>query len=99
MRGQLSLFTSLAIPNISHLALVTEIPTSVIRNKMQKEFIWKGKNPKIKHSTLCNKYENGGLKNADVFPKVVSLESSWIKKLFDSNFHQLKVTELYFILI
>ena len=26
------------------------------------EFIWKGKNPKIKNSTLCNDYEYGGLK-------------------------------------
>ena len=30
------------------------------------EFIWKGKNPKIKHSTLCDEYENCELKNVDV---------------------------------
>ena len=69
----MSLFKSLAFPKISHLALVTEIPTSIIRNKMQKEFTWKGNTPKIKYSTLCNKYENGGLKNVEVFPEVVSL--------------------------
>ena len=31
------------------------------------EFIWKGKTPTIKSSTLCNYYDNGGLKNVDVF--------------------------------
>ena len=38
------------------------------------EFIWKGKNQKIKNSTLCNDYEYGGLKNFDIFSKVVSLQ-------------------------
>ena len=35
-------------------------------------FIWKDKNPKIKNSTLCNHYENGGLKNVDILSKVVA---------------------------
>ena len=37
------------------------------------EFIWKGKNPKIKNIPLCNDYEYGGLKNVDILSKVVSL--------------------------
>ena len=61
------------------------------------EFIWKGKNRKIKNSTLYNDYEYGGLKNVDIFSKVVSLQSSWIKKLFDNNFHQWKLIPLYLI--
>ena len=61
------------------------------------EFIWKGKTPNIKISTLCNDYDNGGLKNVDVFSKIVSLQCSWIKRLFDNNFHQWKVIPLYLI--
>ena len=61
------------------------------------EFIWKEKNPKIKNSTLCNDYEYGGLKNVDIFSKVVSLQCSWIKRLFDNNFHQWKLIPLYLI--
>ena len=70
-----AIFMSLVISKIIHLALVTEIPSSMINllNKIQMEFIKKRKNPKIKYSTLCNKYENGGLKNVEVFPEVVSL--------------------------
>ena len=41
-------------------------------NKIQKEFIWRNKNPKIKHITLCNKYDNGGLKNVDISSKIIS---------------------------
>ena len=46
-------FKSLAISKLIHLALVTEIPTSRINllTKIQMEFIWKGKNPKIKNIT------------------------------------------------
>ena len=59
------------------------------------EFIWKAKNPKIKNRTLCNDYEYGGPKNVDIFSKVVSLQCSWIKRLFDNNFHQWKLIPLY----
>ena len=47
------------------------------------------KNPKIS--------EYGGLKNVDIFSKVVSLQCSCIKRLFDNNFHQWKLIPLYLI--
>ena len=63
-----TVFKAVAIPKIVHLALITNILTSTVKelNKIQKEFISKNKNPKIKHTTLCNSYANGGLKNIDV---------------------------------
>ena len=68
-------FKSLAISKLIHLVLVTEILTATINllTKIQMEFIWKGKNLKIKNSTLCNDYEYGGQKNVDIFSKVVML--------------------------
>ena len=42
---------------------------------MQMEFIWKGKIPNIKSSTSCNDSHNDGLKNVDVFSKIVSSQS------------------------
>ena len=61
------------------------------------EFIQNGKTQNIKSSTLCNDYDNGGLKNVDVFSKIVSLQCSWIKRLPDNNYHQWKVIPLYLI--
>ena len=55
------------------------------------EFIWKGKNPIIKNSTLCKDYKYGGLKNVE------RLQCSWIKRLFNNNFHQWKLIPLYLI--
>ena len=78
---------------------MTEIPTTTINllTTIQTEFIWKRKNPKIKNSTLCNDYEYVGLKNVDIFSKVVSLQCFWMKRLFDNNFHQWKLIPVYLI--
>ena len=67
---------TLAISKIVHFALVETTPNSIIQelNKIQKEFIRKTHNPKIKHDTLCKNYENGGLKNVDIMYKVEGLQ-------------------------
>ena len=38
------------------------------------KFIWKNGKPKLKHATLCNEYEQEGLKNVDIFSKITILE-------------------------
>ena len=57
---------------IIELSLVTNVPTEIINelNKIQKEFIWNGNNPKFKHFTLFKKHENGNLKNVDTLSKI-----------------------------
>ena len=52
--GKITAFKSLAISNIAHLALVKAVPNSITQelNKIQKQFIWKPRNPKIKHDTI-----------------------------------------------
>ena len=64
LEGKVTVFKALAISKIVHLALITNILTSTMKvlNKTQKEFIWKNKSPKLKHTTLCNIYDNDGLK-------------------------------------
>ena len=97
IEGRIIFFKSLAISKLIYLTLVTKIPTTTINllTKIQMEFIWKWKNPKIKNSTLSNPYEYGGLKNVDIFSKVISLQCSWIKRLFNNSFHQWKLIPLY----
>ena len=50
IEGRIVVIKSLVILKLIHLALVTEIPTLTINllTKIQMEFIWKGKNLKIK---------------------------------------------------
>ena len=99
IQGKITVFKTLGISKIIHLALVTNVPSTTIEqlNQIQKQFLWGNKNPKIKHNTLCNDIENGGLKNTDIPSKIVSLQCSWIKRLFDENFHEWKIIPLFLI--
>lgn len=67
----------------SHLCSDRNYPRT---KQMQKWFTWNRNNSKIKHTTLGNKYENGGLKNADILSKIIS---SLIKWLYDNLSHLL----------
>ena len=99
LEGKITVFKSLALSKMTHLALVKTIPPSIIDqlNKTQKNFIWNGLKPKIKNSTINNNYENGGLKHANIAAKISSLQGSGIKKLFDGNFHDWKIIPLHII--
>ena len=71
LRGEITNFKTLALSKIIHLALLTNVPTATIKllGKIQEKFLWGKNKSKIKHETLCNDYENGGLKSVDIFSK------------------------------
>lgn len=46
---------------------------------------------------MINIYKKGGLKDVDIFYKIVSLQCLWINMLFENNLHDWKVILLYLI--
>ena len=60
VQGKVTIFKSLTISKVIHLASVTNVPHVIIDqlNKPLKDFIWNQKHPKIRHATVCNNYEN-----------------------------------------
>ena len=99
VEGRITIFKTLAMSKIIQLFLVTTAPTKIINklNKIQKELVWNGSNSKIKHSTLCSKYENGNLKNVDILSKVINLQCSWMKWLYDNLSHPWKTISSWLI--
>ena len=95
------IFKTLAISKIVYLALITNVPKVIVEEfqKIQKNILWQNSRPKIKHKTLSNTFENGGLKNIDINLKVRSVQRSWVKKLYDENCHEWKVIPLHLICI
>ena len=93
------IFKSLAIFKIVYLALLTSIPNSFLEKlkQIQKTFLWENKPAKIKHDTLCNNFNEGGLKNADIKHKFSALKCSWIQRLYNENFHGWKLILLRYI--
>ena len=70
---------------------------SVNLKKCKKVFFWNDSSPKRKHETLCNGYKAGGLKNVDIPSKIIALQCSWIRRLYDNSFHEWKLIPLYLI--
>ena len=76
---------------------MTNVPPATIEllSKIQKEFFWGKNKSKIKHDTLCNDYENGGLKSVDIFSKIAY--NALGSEDYDENFQPWKVIHLYLI--
>ena len=99
LEGRITVFKSSAISKVIHLLLITKLRNNTVdlTYKIQKNFLWQGKKAKIKPSTLCNGYKNEGLKNVDLRNKILSIPCSWVKRLFEDDFHDWKVIPLLLI--
>ena len=97
LEGRIVVFKSLTILKIVFQALIAPVPTHVIKalETIQTSFWWNKSDPKIKDKTLCKRYEIGGLKNVDIWSKVNSFQSSWVKRIYDDCFHEWKIIPLY----
>ena len=73
IEGKILTFNISSKSKVVHLALVKYVPLSTIvqLEKIEKQFIWKNGNPKLKHTTLCNEYEKEGPKMY-IFSKITS---------------------------
>ena len=99
IEGKIVVFKTLAISKLVYLALLTVIPNHITEEvaKIQKSFIWHDSSPKIKHETLRMEFKAGGLKSVDIRFKFVSLQCSWVKKLYDDCFHEWKIIPLHLL--
>ena len=75
LERKITVFKTLVLSEITHFGLVKTMPPSIIDqlNKIRKNYIWNGLNPKIKNSAVNNNYENGVLKNVNIGVKISSL--------------------------
>ena len=99
LEGKIVIFKTKAISKIVFQSFITTVPKYVVNEleKIQKAFLWNNSTPKIKHETLCNDYKAGGLKNVDIPRKIIALQCSWIRRLYDDSFHEWKLIPLYLI--
>ena len=90
LAGKIQTFKSLIASKPVYIATMKNTPPFVIEElqALHKDFIWGGRRPKLKHSTLIGSYEKGGFKDIDLTSKFKSLKGIWIRKLLDeTNFH------------
>ena len=89
LKGKIIIFKT-ALSKIVFLTLITSFSKLLFEEMqiIQNAFMWNNLTPKIKHKTLCNSFEEGGLKNVDIISKIASLQCSWIKPLYDDKFDE-----------
>ena len=99
LEGRIVVLKSLTTSKVIHFLLITKLHNNAIdiKYKIQKNFIWQGNNAKIKPSALCNGYEKGGLKNIDLRNKIIIMQCSWVKRLFEDDFHDWERIPLFLI--
>ena len=99
LERKIIIFKTLALSKLVFLAHVLPIPNKITTTiqQIQREFLWKSSNIKIKHETICNDFQNGGFKKVDIPSKISSLQCPWVKKLYDQNSHDWKLIQMHFI--
>ena len=92
LAGRILIFKSLALSKVLYTCTMTNFTKDFIKQleDLRKNFIWNGKRPKIKHSTLIADYVDGGYKDVDIETKLSSLRIIWIRRFLDNSFHAWK---------
>ena len=82
--GKLVVIKTLALAKINHLILGIPNPPKSTINAIQNmfyKFLWNKSPDKVKRSIITQEYKYGGLKMIDLETFMVSLKSTWIRRL------------------
>ena len=86
--GRITVIKSLVISKITHLLMNLPDPEeSFLKelNKLLYNFLWNGKNDKIRRSGVCQAYEVGGLKMVDIKSFLSAFKISWLKRILHDD--------------
>ena len=95
--GKINIVKTLALSKLIFNSSNLYLPLHVIdaANKMIFDFIWEGKPPKIKKSTIIGEKANGGLKMIDFGLMAIALKITWIQRIRQTSDAAWKVIPEY----
>ena len=93
LAGRIQVFKALALSKAAFICIMKPYSKKFVDrlNEIQTDFIWRGRKPKIKHTSLIGDYCEGGMKDIDIKAKLKSLRIQWAKRLTNNNFHSWKI--------
>ena len=97
LEGKITIFKSLALSQISNLALLNSKFLSWETKTDTENLPMRNKRAKKKHDTLLNKFTKGGLKSVDIKNKISALKCCWIQTPYNENFNRRKLIPLRYI--
>ena len=99
--GKITLIKTLFLSKLTYLFINIPDPSPQFLKEVDElflRFLWGGKLNKIKKSTICKKYEEGGLKMVDIYSFLTTLKLSWVKRLTEIDSSSLNSAHLYPVL-
>ena len=95
--GKINIVKTLALSKLIFNSSNLYLPLHVIdaANKMIFDFIWEGKPPRIKKSTIIGEKANGGLKMIDFGLMEIALKIAWIQRIRQNSDAAWKVIPEY----
>ena len=93
LAGRIQVFKALALSKAMFICTMKPYSKKFLDdlNEIQKDFIWRGRKPKIKHTSLIGDHSEGGMKDIDIKGKLESLRIQWVISLTNNNFHSWKI--------
>lgn len=86
--GKIVVIKSLIVSKIVHLLISLPKPSDRIIKNIQNllyQFLWDGKPDKIKRTTVITPKSRGGLGMLDIESFIISLKTTWVRRLFNSD--------------
>ncbi|KAK6167008.1 hypothetical protein SNE40_021121 [Patella caerulea] len=89
LAGKVTVIQSLLLSKLWYTASVIPLPDAVEREitSLVNKFLWRGKPPRVKHTTLVKTKADGGLNLPNIKLKCQSLCLKWITKFCDINYN------------
>ena len=83
LKGKITIMKSLILPQILFLFKLIFVPKNVLDqiDDLFFDFLWNGKSPKVKRSTIIGPISFGGLKMVDIYVMHKVAKATWIKHL------------------
>ena len=86
-KGKIIILKTLVIPQVIHLFSNIYTPMHILEriDSLFFDFLWGGKPPRVKKSTIINDFHEGGLKMPDIYSIHISQKVIWLKRLTNDN--------------
>ncbi len=87
LKGKITVVQNLIIPQILYICAVLYTPETVVKklHEMITKFVWNGKKPKVKHTTMIGSVQDGGLKLPDVKAKIKAIKLGWLHRMYNND--------------
>ena len=88
LKGKILIIKTLLLPILTHIFTALPRPQNEFMSRLKTilfQFIWNGKVDRIKRSSLCKPYADGGMAMVDIGAYDAALKATWVRREITGN--------------